>query len=448
MYRTADQEAFMSEKKITRRDAIKTTSAGAAGLAFAMAAKPGRILGANDRVRVGFIGVGSRCHSLMQAFQTSAPDQNMEIAAVCDIWSKRRDAAKSFVKDLTGNDVKVARNTDELYAMKDIDAVVCATADFQHAYHCCEAVEAGRDVYIEKPLANRMVDARRVLKTVMQSDRIVQVGTQRRSGANYIEAAKFIQSGQFGKVRMVEMTWNVNQPMRWRHPDIVDSLREQDTDWKRFLVDRPYIPWNPRIYVEFRLFYPYSTGIPGQWMVHQIDTVHWFTGNKRPNSVVANGGVYQWNDGRRNADTFSAAFEYGEGEDKFQVLYTSRQHNSYGGTKELYFSNLGTLNLDTNMITGDGGLTSKYSLDGKDHMLADQEIKTPAQSLATGIGEVDDMTVAHMRNWMECVRSRKKNNADIQAGYQHAVANIMTAAALHSGRRVTFDDASQDIVLD
>jgi predicted dehydrogenase len=236
--------------------------------------------------------------------------------------------------------------------------------------------------------------------------------------------------------------------MRWRHPDVVDSLRQEDTDWKRFLVDRPYIPWNPRIYVEYRLFYPYSTGIPGQWMVHQIDTVHWFTGNPRPNSVVANGGVYHWKDGRRNADTFTAVFEYGQGDDTFQVMYTSRMHNSFGGTKELYFSNLGSLNLDTNMITGEGGLTARFAVDGKDHLLSDQKIETPPQSLATGIGEVDDMTVAHMRNWMECVRSRKKNNADIQAGYQHAVANIMTAAALHTGKRVTFDDAVQDIVLD
>ena len=436
----------MADQTISRREAIKKTSLGAAGLAMAFGGmQPSRVLGANDRVRVGFIGVGGRCRGLMEAFQANAKDLNMEIGAVCDIWNKRRESAVEFVKELTGKSPKVARNTDELYEMKDIEAVVVATADFQHAYHCCEAVRAGRDIYIEKPLANRMEDAREVLKTVTVSDRIVQMGTQRRSGINYINAAKFIQSGKFGKVKMVEMTWNVNQPKRWRHPDTVAGIRKEDTDWKRFLINRPFIPWNPRIYIEYRLFWPFSTGIPGQWMVHQIDTVHWFTGYTRPNNVVANGGVYLWNDGRRNSDTFTGVFEYGQGEDKFQVVYSSRQTNSYGGVKEIYISNAGAMNLDTNKITGEGGLTAEHSLDGKDHKLEEMDIPG-GESLATGIGEVDDMTLNHMRNFMECIRSRKQSNADIHAGFQHAVANCMTATALHTGKRVTFDDARQEVV--
>ncbi|HUU28288.1 MAG TPA: Gfo/Idh/MocA family oxidoreductase [archaeon] len=437
----------MADKTISRRDAIRKSTLGAAGLALTFGGvKPERILGANDRVRVGFVGLGSRCRSLIEAFQANAKDLNMEIGAVCDIWNKRLDSGADFVAGLAGSAPKKARNTDELYGMKDIEAVVMATADFQHAYHCSEAVRAGRDVYIEKPLANRMEDAREVLKTVTSSDRIVQVGTQRRSGENYINAAKFIQSGKFGKIKMVDITWNVNQPMRWRHPDVVASLRQEDTDWNRFLVNRPYEPWNPRIYVEFRLFWPYSTGIPGQWMVHQIDTVHWFSGCKRPNNVVANGGVYLWNDGRRNADTMTAVFEYGEGEDKFQVIYSSRQTNSYGGVKEIFLSNLGAINLDTNKITGEGGLTAEFSLDGKDHRLADMDIPS-GQSLQTGVGETDEMTVMHMRNFMECIRSRKKPNADIYAAYQHAIANCMTAQALHTGKRVTFDDARQEVIV-
>ena len=208
---------------------------------------------------------------------------------------------------------------------------------------------------------------------------------------------------------------------------------------------RPYIPWNPRIYIEYRLFWPFSTGIPGQWMVHQIDTVHWFTGYTRPNNVAANGGVYLWNDGRSNADTFTAVFEYGQGEDKFQVVYSSRQTNSYGGVKEIYLSNAGAMNLETNKITGEGGLTDRHSLDGKDHKLEEMDIPG-GESLATGIGQVDDMTVNHMRNFMECIRSRKQPNADIHAGFQHAVANCMTAAALHTGKRATFDNARQEVV--
>jgi len=438
----------MTEKSISRREAIRKTSLGAAGLALAFGGvNPHRVLGANERVRVGFVGLGGRCKSLMQAFQANAKDLNMEIGAVCDIWNKRLDSGAEFAAELTGRTPKKARNTDELWEMKDIEAVVFATADFQHAYHCSEAVRAGRDLYIEKPLANRMVDAREVLKTVTSSDRIVQVGTQRRSGVNYINAAKYIKSGKFGRIKMVDITWNVNQPKRWRHPDVVASLRKEDTDWTRFLVNRPYEPWNPRIYVEFRLFWPYSTGIPGQWMVHQIDTVHWFSGYNHPNNVVANGGVYLWNDGRRNADTMTAVFEYGKGEEKFQVVYSSRQTNSYGGVKEIFLSNLGAINLDTNKITGEGGLTPEHSLDGKDYRLTEMEISS-GESLSTGIGEVDDMTVAHMRNFMECIRSRKQPNADIYSGYNHAIANCMTAEALHTGKKITFDQAKQEVVTD
>jgi predicted dehydrogenase len=438
----------LPEKKISRRDAIRKTSLGAAGLAMAFGGlHPERVLGANDRVRVGLVGVGSRCQDLIQAFLANAKDLNMEVGAVCDIWNKRRDAAADKLTQLTGITPRKARNTDEIYGMKEIEAVIIATADFQHAYHCAEAVRAGRDVYTEKPLANRRVDARDVLKTVTASDRVVQVGTQRRSGSNYINAAEFIRSGKFGKIRMVDITWNVNQPLRWRQPEVVASLRQEDTDWNRFLINRPYEPWDPRIYAEFRLFWPYSTGIPDQWMVHQIDTVHWFSGYNRPNSVVANGGVYQWNDGRRNADTMTAVFEYGQGEDKFQVLYSSRQTNSYGGIKEIFLSNSGAINLDTNKITGEGGLEAQYSLDGKDHRLPDMDVPS-GRKVETGVGKVDDMTVAHMRNFMECVRSRKKPNADIYAGYNHAVADCMTAAALLSGKRVTFDDATEDVVTD
>src|SRR2546430_6277933 len=99
---------------------------------------------------------------------------------------------------------------------------------------------------------------------------------------------------------MAEMTWNVNQPGRWRRPQLVAAIKEQDTDWKRFLAYLPYEPWDPRKYLEYRLFWPYSSGIPDQWMVHQIDTVHWFTDLPRPRSVVANGGVYLWKEDRKS----------------------------------------------------------------------------------------------------------------------------------------------------
>ncbi len=267
-----------------------------------------------------------------------------------------------------GAKVDAVRNNDELYARKDVDAVLIATADFQHAQHGVEAVKAGRDAYVEKPLAHTMKDARAIRDTVHASKQVVQIGTQRRSTPSYQKAYEYIKSGKFGDIVMVEMTWNVNQPGRWRRPDVVPLLKEEDTDWKRYLLDLPHEPFDARKYLEFRLFWPYSSGIPDQWLVHQIDTVHWFSGYPHPRSVVANGGNYLWHDGRRNWDTMTAVFDYGPEDDLtkgFQVQYSSRFTNSAGGVKELYYSNAGMLDMDKQTVTPTGGLTAKSAAEMK-----------------------------------------------------------------------------------
>jgi len=251
---------------------------------------------------------------------------------------------------------------------------------------------------------------------------------------------------------MAEMTWNVNQPGRWRRPQLVPMLKEQDTDWKRFLINRPFEAFDPRKYLEFRLFWPYSSGMPDQWMVHQIDTVHWFTGYNHPTSVVANGGIYLWRDGRKNFDTMTAVFDYGDaarGGKGFQVTYSSRQTNSAGGTKEIYYSNGGSLNLDTNKIGPEGGLEEGYAkaMGKAAYQLPKMSLVDSTEKAETGANTgVDAATLAHMRNWMECIRSRKQPNADIHAAYNHSVALCMTIAALQTGKRVTFDETKQEIV--
>jgi len=338
-----------------------------------------------------------------------------------------------------------------MYEAARPDAVIVSTADFQHALHTVEAVEAGCDVYVEKPFANRMEDARQALRAVVQAGRVVQVGTQRRSGRNYIQANEFIRSGRFGGIVAVEMTWNVNQPGRWRRPKLVESVEEEEVDWKRYLLNRPFEPWDARKFIEFRLFWPYSSGIPCQWMVHQIDTVHWFTGLSRPRSVAVNGGIYLWKDGRTNFDTLSAVFDYGPPADPatgFEVIYSSRMTNSAGGTKEVYFSNGGALNLETNKVTPDGGLTKEEAevMGMPENRLPEISLSEAGGAVTTADTGVDDGTLAHLRDWMECIRSRRTPRAPVQAGYDHSVALCMTIAAMHSGQRVTFDDTRQEVV--
>jgi len=435
-----------------RREFLKLGGATVAAVSLS-ASSYGAVMGANDRVRVGVIGCGDRMKSsLIPAFQEHAKELNFELVAVSDLWNRRREEGAAYIQKLSGKPTAPVRNNDELYARKDIDAVLIATADFQHALHGVEAVNAGRDAYVEKPTAHTMADAREFLAAVRSTGRIVQVGTQRRSTPSYQKAAEYIQSGKFGDIVMVEMTWNVNQPGRWRRPDVVPLLKEQDTDWKRYLLNRPYEPFSARKYLEFRLFWPYSSGIPDQWLVHQIDTVHWFTGLPHPRSVVANGGIYLWKDGRENWDTMTAVFDYGPLDDPgkgFQVQYSSRFTNSAGGVKELYYSNGGMIDMDKQRVTPDGGLQSgeAAAMGMKANLLPSFPLVEHAEEVSSSADTGGDpQTSANMRNWMECVRSRKTPNASIEAGYNHSVALCMNIAAIQTGEKVTFNDATQQVM--
>ncbi len=441
---------------MNRRDILRTGSLSTLGLfasqTFQTALGQARTVGANDRIRIGIVGFSDRLKSaLLPAYQSVAADFNCEIVGVSDIWSVRRDEAKAFFKTTFKQDIETYRNNEEMYEKAKLDAVIISTADFQHALHTVEAIAAGCDVYCEKPFAETMQDARAALKAVKASDRIVQIGSQRRSGSTYHAAAEFLKSGKFGPIVAAEMTWNVNQPGRWRRPDLVASIREQDTDWKRFLLNRPEAKWDPRAFLEYRLFWPYSSGIPGQWMCHQIDTIHWFTGLPHPRSVAANGGIYQWKDGRTNFDTLTAVFDYGPLDDPssgFQVTYGSRFSNSAGGTKEIYYSNGGELNIATGKITANGGLDEKSAagMNMEPNLLDDFTLEGASAPITAANTGADSLTTAHMKNWLECLRSRQQPNAPVEAGYQHSIATIMANAAARTGERVTFDEKTQEVM--
>ncbi|GEO11297.1 Gfo/Idh/MocA family protein [Segetibacter aerophilus] len=440
----------------SRREFLKQTAITSTGMivgANAFSAKSyGRIIGANDRVRVGVVGYSDRHRgSHMPCFMNHYKELNFDLVAVSDIWKKRREDGSAAWKEKMGHDVVACRNNEEMYDKKLVDAVFVSTADFQHALHAIEAVKAGCDVYCEKPFAETMEDNRAALKAIKSSDRIVQIGSQRRSGSNYHAANDFIRSGKFGPITMVELTWNVNQPGRWRRTALLNQLKEEDTDWKRFLLNRPADKFDPRKYLEFRLFWPYSSGLAGQWMSHQIDTVHWFTGLQHPRSVVANGGIYVWKDGRKNWDTISAVFDYGPVNDPtsgFQVTFGSRMHNGSDNPTEIYYSNGGELNLDTNKVTPKGGLTKRLAaeMNMEANLLPETSLSEVEKVVTSANTGGDKLTSNHIRNWMECIRSRKQPNAPVEAGYSHSIATIMTNAAVQTGAKVTFDEAKQEVM--
>lgn len=425
----------------TRRTFLKSTAMAAA---YGLTARSyAAVRGANERVRVGIVGLSDRFRdALLPSFLDHAKELNFDIVALSDLWRLRREAGKEQLEKAAGHPIAVYRNNEEMYEkQKDLDAVIISTADFQHALHAAEAANAGMDAYVEKPLAEAMDDARAAVEAVRKNKRIVQIGSQRRSTPNYHAAAQYIQSGAFGQLVSVDLVWNVNQPDRWRRQGEVKRLKEEDIDWKRYLMNRPADAFDPRKYLEFRLFWPYSSGIPGQWMSHQIDTVHWFTKLPYPRSVAVNGGLYMWKDGRSNADTMTAVFDYGPLEDKtqgFQVVFSSRMNNGAGGTKEVYYSNGGMLDPGSGQVTSDGGR------DG--NRLEKKRLAPPVEVATSAKTGKDPMTSAHMRNWMECVRSRAEPNAPVEVGYNHSIAVIMTNAAYRTGEKAVYDAAKKEVV--
>jgi predicted dehydrogenase len=423
-----------TDPAITRRrfvgSSLAASLAGAAGAAGAAAALPAaayaRVAGAAERINLALIGSGHRGRTLASELGRLAADQNCRLVAVCDIWKVARERAAAEIAG-SGDPPARYKNTDELYAQKHIDGVVIATADHQHARMCAEAVKQGKDVYVEKPLAHFLDDALEVRKAVLASKRVVQLGTQRRSSPRTLAAAELLRSGKLGEVVAVDLTWNVNQSKRWRREEEVRQLKEEETDWKRFLLHLPAESFDARKELEFRLFWPYSSGIPDQWMSHLIDLVPLLTGDPFPKSCVASGGIHSFRDGRANPDTFAATFEYPQG---FQVVFRSRMGNSDGGVSEVYCTRRGKLDLANGLVTGDGG-----DGDVPEVKRFEGTVRLPDQGRD---GE-------HLRDFLDCMRSRKTPHSDIESGYQHSVALCMAIDALHTGRRVGYDSAERKL---
>lgn len=408
-------------KKLTRREFVGKAAVGTAGIAFATAGllRPSRVLGANDRLSLGIIGYGQRCRSLVDDVRKVSEQCNAEITAVCDIWKVNLERGAARVKEIWGVEPRKFRYIEDILELDDLDGVIIATADFQHAKMLTQAVRAGKDVYCEKPFANDLKDAKKALAAVKESKCVVQIGTQRRSDGAYPAAAKFVQNGGLGVLSKVEVSWNYFGA-RWRRSD-VNEVTEADTDWKRFLMGKRYRPFDPHQYMEWRLYRDFSSGIPDQWMSHMIDVVHWITGEQYPLSAVAHGGVYVWKDGRENADTFHALLEYSKG---FLCSYSTMFGNASPDVFKLY-GTYGTLDCQTWTVTGEGGGGEKKWK---------EEIKIHPQPSEN-----------HMKNWLDCMRSRKTPNAHVETGYSHAVATIMATRALHSGRKVIYDPKEMEI---
>lgn len=430
-----------STKPERRRQFLKHSAGGLTALAMGGPIAAAEVLGSNDRIRLGFVGLGSRGGNLLGWANKLAASHRVEIAAICDLVERRREQAADRVAGWQGQKPTICRTLGEMCDRKDVDAVVIATADFQHCYHAAHAVLAGKDVYVEKPFGCDFDQVSRARAVVAASDRIVQMGTQSRGLGKYASAANFVQSGKLGQVTYVEVSEPIFQ-QRWRVPGSENSLTADDVDWREYLCYLPQsMPFDARHYSEFRLFWPFSSGPFCQWMSHRIDLVNMVLG-KLPCSAVALGGVYLWKDGRNNPDTMECLLEYPGGT---LVAYHLRMGNSANGRGITFYGTNGTLDLEGSLAYGNGGggLVCEAGAISGHPMFRIDHTKVLREKKAGGIELDPGQDVDFLGHFFDCVRNRQKPRADIEAGFGHSVASILANQAYRRGCKMTFDAATK-----
>lgn len=413
----------MSDKKLNRRQFVGRTLT-----ASLTAAQYRTVLGASDRIAVANIGCGRR--GLLKELLQLKDEAGIEVAAVCDTWRQKREKAAAEVKEFTGKEPFQAVHYQDVLARKDIDAVVIATPDHQHCTMLIDAIRAGKDVYVEKPLAMNMKELILAYDTVKKSDRIVQIGTQMRSYPQSSGTRNLIASGGLGKILKVEQARNSYRPY-WQNYGGAEfySLKpeESDVDWKAFLMHAEDQPFEPSKYQNWYGYREFSRGPHTNLMVHFIDLVHFTVGANCPSRVVAMGGTYRWKDEFTNPDSVEVILEYPE---EFLVRYCT-VFGTGAGRYAKWFGTRGAIDA-RNLSPREHWIVSGEGAGEPDRIMTDEQVPEPE-------------TAHHMKNFLDCVRSRETPIASIEAGYSHSVAVIMADEALTKGKRVVYYPAKREI---
>jgi predicted dehydrogenase len=437
---------------LSRRQFIAAAAGVTAGAILpSTACSYARIRGANDRIQIGMIGCGARAEGLLRMVGMSRKDGNLQLRSVCDLWSGNRDKMRAHVKDQLGDDAAAYKYSEDLLADPEVDAVIVATADHQHARLLAEVVSAGKDCYCEKPMANTLADAKLARDGVRASGRIVQMGSQWVSCPYHLAAREVVRSGKLGKITQIEQSWNYNGP-RWHVPKRAEvaAIREEDTDWDRWLMGRPARPFDPVVYFEFRLFEAFSGGITDQWYSHGSGLAHFFLDRFIPDDTVANGGIFAWHDVRENPDTIAVASTFRD--EGVLYKYGSCYANRYGSTTIIRGTH-GTLYA----VGGEGSpqwwyAPETYSGWGSNVVFGDEdapEVK-PEPVLPAGVTEIpptsqSDDSKYHMDDWVRGMRTRTPCNGSIETGFAHSVAVVMANRSYREGRKMFWDREHEEI---
>jgi predicted dehydrogenase len=396
---------------MNRRDLLRRSSQAALAWTASSYAK---ILGANDKISLGLIGAGGRGQSVMGTFIKT---NQVNVTAVCDVFSERVDKAQTAAPGAKG-----FGDHRKLLETKGIDAVLVATPDHWHTQVAIDALNAGKDVYVEKPLTLTIEEGPRIVKAARINDRVCQVGMQQRSGQHYIQAREeIVKAGKLGKVTLARTWWHGNGAHLMKAPPRMATL-PSNLDWARFLGPVKWREYDPQQYWNFRAYLDFGGGQVTDLFTHWIDVVHMMLGEDNPISGVAAGGVYHYKDGRTAPDTVNVLLEYPTG---------------WTATFE------GTL---APGITGAG--VEICGTEGKLWITRGRYEFTPAGRGAqpTVVQSPREQTIDHVENFLDCCRTRKRPNGDVYIGHRSAAASHLGNISYVQKRRLRYDPDREEIL--
>jgi predicted dehydrogenase len=399
---------------VPRRKFLKET---AAAVAFSSLASD-KVLGANERIRLGAIGVGGRSRKTLIPIHQKQPDT--EFVAICDVYEPHllRTASENGMRN-----VKQARDYRAILDDKSIDAVIIGAPDHWHARMVSDAVAAGKDVYVEKPVTHSLEEGNDLIRAVESSKRVVQTGTQQRSWPHFIEGKRIIDSGKLGKITFVRMWWFQNY-VAWGHST---KLALDKLDQKMWLGKAPEQPVTPIKFFWWRWFWDFGGGALTDLMTHWIDVAHWYMDVTAPASVVTSGNRYalDW----ECPDTITCALDYPK---NFSVTYHGTMASSVDDGGMEIRGTKGTMKLDRNHL-------AVYP-EGVEIISKLGQMKPETLLLSS-----DDGTVAHIRNFLDCVKSRKTPTANIRVAVEAARAAHLGNLALKQDRRIRWNAQQERI---
>jgi predicted dehydrogenase len=435
-----------SDETTRRRFIGGSAGAGAGGVALSAwsARSFAKVIGANERVRIGVIGTGGRAVQLMDHLipRPSDPVQGgipqwktksvdgAELVAAADVYEPHlnRAAAKAGPKTARFRDYR------KLLDQKDVEAVIIAAPDHWHKPMLLDALAAGKDVYVEKPVTHALEEGPEEIRAVEQSGRIVQTGTQQRSWPHYVRGKEIVASGALGTVRLVEAFWFMNYGVRGVHNLPKSQAPPADLDWKAWLGSAPAQPFNPMKFRVWRQFWDFGGGNLGDLMTHAIETVHWYMDCDTPSGAVGFGHAYDWP--FECPDSLSCTLEYPRG---FLVNYTGGHALGMDFGSIIFRGSKATLEISRAAL-------ALYEEDrGRGWPKFNRAERRWRTEPKITIESEHEGTSDHLRNWLECIRSRKEPNAPIRVGVAAARAAHIGNAALRSGKKVTWDDKQQKL---